>query len=127
MMGSFSFIFAAPTVTSETPSASFSVEPAPAPSSENSRQSGNRKAGTNSREGTFCTSIPPSVERINIGFRRDELDPTILGKPPAPAAIAAVSVHKYWTSAFGKATDNTELMELLKLVEMYVYLSESRA
>ncbi|KAL2513724.1 hypothetical protein Fot_27695 [Forsythia ovata] len=46
-------------------------------------------------------------------------NPTVLEKLPAPAAIAAASVHKYWTSAFGKAADNVELMELLKLAEMY--------
>ncbi|KAL2538168.1 hypothetical protein Fot_19559 [Forsythia ovata] len=43
---------------------------------------------------------------INIGSRWDELDPTILGKLPAPAAIAAVSVHKYWTLTYRKAADN---------------------
>ncbi|KAL2528627.1 hypothetical protein Fot_21228 [Forsythia ovata] len=58
-------------------------------------------------------------EYINIGSRQDELDPTVLGKLPTPAAIVAASVHKYWTMAFGKATDNVELTELLKLVEMY--------
>ncbi|KAL2514505.1 hypothetical protein Fot_28476 [Forsythia ovata] len=43
----------------------------------------------------------------------------ILGKLPVLAAIAATSVHKYWTSVFGKVTDNAELIELLKLAEMY--------
>ncbi|KAL2529617.1 hypothetical protein Fot_22218 [Forsythia ovata] len=43
----------------------------------------------------------------------------VLGKLPAPAAIAAASVNKYWTFTFGKAVDNAELMELLKLAEMY--------
>ncbi|KAL2549807.1 hypothetical protein Fot_11337 [Forsythia ovata] len=33
--------------------------------------------------------------------------------------MAAASVYKYWTSTFEKATDNAELMELLKLAEMY--------
>ncbi|KAL2501236.1 hypothetical protein Fot_35084 [Forsythia ovata] len=55
---------------------------------------------------------------INIGPCRDELDPTVLGKLPTPAAIATASVHKYWTSAFGKAADNAELTELLKLAEL---------
>ncbi|KAL2493837.1 hypothetical protein Fot_37594 [Forsythia ovata] len=50
---------------------------------------------------------------------RDELDPTILGKLPAPAAIAAASVHKYWTSAFEKVADKADLTELLKLAELY--------
>ncbi|KAL2558970.1 hypothetical protein Fot_03709 [Forsythia ovata] len=49
----------------------------------------------------------------------DELDPTVLGKLPAPTSIPAASIHKYWTTAFGKATDNAELKELLKLAEMY--------
>ncbi|KAL2552563.1 hypothetical protein Fot_06182 [Forsythia ovata] len=55
------------------------------------------------------TPIPSPTGKygyINIGSCRDELDPTILGKLPTPVAIAAVSVHKYWTSAYGKAADN---------------------
>ncbi|KAL2514645.1 hypothetical protein Fot_28616 [Forsythia ovata] len=34
-----------------------------------------------------------------------------------------VSVHKYWTSAFGRVVDDTELTELLKLAEMYTSCS----
>ncbi|KAL2545911.1 hypothetical protein Fot_15144 [Forsythia ovata] len=117
MVGSSSFISTVPVVTSEVPSASSPM--GPAPSSENSRQSGKRKAEIGGREGAFRTPVPHPVERINISFRRDELDPTVLGKLPAPAAIAVASIHKYWTSAFEKATDNAELMELLKLAEMY--------
>ncbi|KAL2558715.1 Uncharacterized protein Fot_03454 [Forsythia ovata] len=117
MVGSSSFISATPTVTSEVPSASFPV--GPAPSFDNSRQSGKRKAEIDNREEAFRSSVSPPIERINIGFHRDKLDPTVLGKLPAPAAIATASIHKYWTSTFGKATDNAELMELLKLVEMY--------
>ncbi|KAL2500291.1 Uncharacterized protein Fot_34139 [Forsythia ovata] len=73
------------------------------------------------------TSIPPppgKLKYINIGSRHDELDPTALGKLPALAAIAATSVHKYWTSAFGKAAENVELTELLKLAEMYTSRSQ---
>ncbi|KAL2515280.1 hypothetical protein Fot_29251 [Forsythia ovata] len=114
---SSSFISAVPVVTSEVPSAS---SPAgPVPSSENSRQSSNMKAETDGWEGALRTLVPPPIERINIGFRRDELDPTVLEKLPAPAAIAAASAHNYWTSAFEKAIDNAELMELLKLAEIY--------
>ncbi|KAL2550182.1 hypothetical protein Fot_11712 [Forsythia ovata] len=113
MLGSSSFISTAPVVTSEAPSTSFSVGPAPL--SENSRQSGKRKVKINGWEGASLTPLPHLVERINNGFRQDELDPTVLGKLPVSAAIAAASVHKYWTSAFRKATDNAELMELLKL------------
>ncbi|KAL2559153.1 hypothetical protein Fot_03892 [Forsythia ovata] len=69
--------------------------------------------------------LPPGkYEYNNIGSRQDELDPTVLGKLLAPAAIAAASVHKYWTSAFAKAVDNVELMELLKLAEMYTSRSQ---
>ncbi|KAL2500392.1 hypothetical protein Fot_34240 [Forsythia ovata] len=73
------------------------------------------------RQGSRTSILPPpgKPKYINIGSRHDELDPTALGKLSAPAAIAATSVHKYWTSAFGKAAENAELMELLKLAEMY--------
>ncbi|KAL2514630.1 hypothetical protein Fot_28601 [Forsythia ovata] len=117
MIGSSSFISPTSAVTSDAPSASFPVGPAPL--SKNSRQSGKRKAESDNREKAFRTPELPSVERINIGFYRDELDPTVLEKLPVPAAIAAASVHKYWTSAFGEVADNVELTELLKLVEMY--------
>ncbi|KAL2494968.1 hypothetical protein Fot_38725 [Forsythia ovata] len=60
---------------------------------------------------------------INIGARQDKLDPTVLGKLPPAVAIAATSVHKYWTSAFGKAADTVEVTELMKLAEMYTSLS----
>ncbi|KAL2485392.1 hypothetical protein Adt_30148 [Abeliophyllum distichum] len=74
--------------------------------------------------GTTRTSIPPLSgwsEHINIGSHQDELDPAILEKLPALTAIAVASVHKYWTSAFAKAADNAELVESLKLVEMYTF------
>ncbi|KAL2501309.1 hypothetical protein Fot_35157 [Forsythia ovata] len=109
MVDSSSFISAAPVVTSEVPSASFSA--GPAPSSENSRQSGKKKAETDGWEGASRTPMPTHVECINIEFCRDELDPTVLGKLPVPAAIAVASVHKYWTSTFEKAVDNAEWME----------------
>ncbi|KAL2552389.1 hypothetical protein Fot_06008 [Forsythia ovata] len=79
-----------------------------------------RKVGANSRKEVFRTPVPPPAskyEYINIGSRRGELDPTVLGKPPTLVAIAAASVHKYWTSTFGKAADNAELAELLKLLD----------
>ncbi|KAL2559362.1 hypothetical protein Fot_04101 [Forsythia ovata] len=117
MVSSSFFMSPTSAVTPEVLFYSFSV--GPAPSSENSRQSGKRKVETDSREGAFRTPIPPPVERINIRFRRDELDPTVLGKLPVLAAIAAASVHKHWTSTFENATYNAELMELLKLAEMY--------
>ncbi|KAL2538964.1 hypothetical protein Fot_20355 [Forsythia ovata] len=58
-----------------------------------------------------------------LGPTGTSLDPTVLGKLPPPAAIAVASVHKYWTSTFGRAADNTELTELLKLAEMYTFCS----
>ncbi|KAL2514165.1 hypothetical protein Fot_28136 [Forsythia ovata] len=119
--GQFFLISPVPEVTSEAPSTSPLA--GPTPSLENSKQSGKRKAETNSREGVFFTPIPHPVERINIGFRQDELDPTVLEKLPALATIATASVHKYWTPTFSKAADNAELMELLKLAEMYTSLS----
>ncbi|KAL2549817.1 hypothetical protein Fot_11347 [Forsythia ovata] len=92
MAGSSSLISAAPVVTSEVPSTSSPARPAP--SSENSRQSGKRNIEIDGKEGVFCTPVPHPVECINIGFRRDELDPTVLGKLPVPAAIAAASAQK---------------------------------
>ncbi|KAL2545303.1 hypothetical protein Fot_14536 [Forsythia ovata] len=80
------------------------------------------KAGAKSGEEAFRapTSPPPGkYEYINIGSRQDELDPTVLGKLPPPAANAVASVHKYWTCAFGEVAENVKLTELLKLAEMY--------
>ncbi|KAL2493614.1 hypothetical protein Fot_37371 [Forsythia ovata] len=111
-------------MTSEAPPTSFSVVPVPSPKS--SRQSSKRKAETDSQEGAFQTHVLPPVECINIRFHRDELDPAVLEKLPASAAIAVASVHKYWTSAFGKAADKAELAELLKLAEMYTSRSHAQ-
>ncbi|KAL2489620.1 hypothetical protein Fot_42912 [Forsythia ovata] len=68
--------------------------------------------------GFMGQDILANLAMVFIQFAK-RLDPTILGKLPPPAAKTTASVHKYWTSAFGKAADNTELTELLKLVEMY--------
>ncbi|KAL2529541.1 hypothetical protein Fot_22142 [Forsythia ovata] len=116
MVGNSSFISLTSAVTPETPSALFPT--GPASPSENLRQSSKRKAETDSRKETFWIPVPPLVECINIGFHRDELDPTVLEKLPVPAAIVVASVHKYWTYAFEKVVDNAELMELLKLAKM---------
>ncbi|KAL2508774.1 hypothetical protein Fot_32421 [Forsythia ovata] len=65
-------------------------------------------------------SPPPGRrEYINIGARQDELDPSVVEKLPSAVALAATSVHKYWTSPFGKAVDTAEVTELMKLAEMY--------
>ncbi|KAL2494325.1 Uncharacterized protein Fot_38082 [Forsythia ovata] len=103
VVGNSSFISPAPAVTSEVPSTLFPAGPTPLPKS--SRQSGKRKAETDSREGAFRTPVLSPVECINIGSRWDELDPIVLEKLPASAAITAASIHKYWTSAFEKAAD----------------------
>ncbi|KAL2479049.1 hypothetical protein Fot_48063 [Forsythia ovata] len=94
-----SYIPPAPEATSEVPSTSVPVRPVPSP--ESARQSGKMKAGAKSGEEAFWApmSLPHGkYEYINIGSRQDELDPTVLGKLPPPAANAATSVHKYWTS-----------------------------
>ncbi|KAL2494310.1 hypothetical protein Fot_38067 [Forsythia ovata] len=106
--------------TTDVPSTSISARPVPLPGS--ARQSVKRKAGAKSGEETSqaSTSPPPGkCEYINIESRQDKLDPTVLGKLPPAVAIAATSVHKYWTSAFRKATDTAEVTELVKLVKMY--------
>ncbi|KAL2538747.1 Uncharacterized protein Fot_20138 [Forsythia ovata] len=41
-------------------------------------------------------------EYINIGPRKDELDPSVVEKLPLAVALAATSVHKYWTSSSGR-------------------------
>ncbi|KAL2508371.1 hypothetical protein Fot_32018 [Forsythia ovata] len=122
MVDSPSFVLLAPEVISKVPSTSFFS--GHVPSLESARQLIKRKSGANSGEEAFWAPTPPShppgrYEYVNIGSRRNKLDPTVLEKLPHPAAIAAASVHKYWTSTFGRAADNVELTELLKLAEMY--------
>ncbi|KAL2544729.1 hypothetical protein Fot_13962 [Forsythia ovata] len=68
---------------------------------------------------TSIPLLPGWSEYINIRSRQDELDPATLEKLLVSPTIATASIHKYWTSAFVKAADNTELIELLKLAEMY--------
>ncbi|KAL2514942.1 hypothetical protein Fot_28913 [Forsythia ovata] len=68
---------------------------------------------------TPVSSPPDRREYINIGARQDELDPSVVEKLPSAVALAATSVHKYWTSPFGKAVDTAEVTELMKLAEMY--------
>ncbi|KAL2483096.1 hypothetical protein Fot_44540 [Forsythia ovata] len=119
-MNNSSYILPTPEATSEVPSTSILTRPVPSPRS--ARQLEKRKAGTKSGEEAFRapTSPPPGkYEYINIGSHRDEIDPTVLGKLPPPAAKAVASIHKYWTSTFEKVADNVELTEFLKLAEMY--------
>ncbi|KAL2459629.1 RING-type domain-containing protein [Forsythia ovata] len=78
-----SYILPAPEATLEVPSTSIPTRPVPPPGS--GRQSRKRKAGAKSGKEAFRapTSSPPGkYEYINIGSRRDELDPTVLGKLP---------------------------------------------
>ncbi|KAL2508270.1 hypothetical protein Fot_31917 [Forsythia ovata] len=51
------------------------------------------------------------------------LDPSVVEKLPSAVALAATSVHKYWTSSFEKAVDTAEVTELMKLAEMYTSCS----
>ncbi|KAL2538223.1 hypothetical protein Fot_19614 [Forsythia ovata] len=81
-----------------------------------------RKPKVESGEQSSQTPVsPPSGRReyINIGARQDKLDPSVVDKLPSAVALAATSVHKYWTSSFGKAVDTAEVTELMKLAEMY--------
>ncbi|KAL2559121.1 hypothetical protein Fot_03860 [Forsythia ovata] len=58
------------------------------------------------------------TKRINIGSRRDELDPTVLEKLPTSTAIAVTFVRKYWTPTWVKAVDDADLSKLVKMTEM---------
>ncbi|KAL2487539.1 hypothetical protein Fot_40831 [Forsythia ovata] len=92
------------------------------PSSGNVRSSAGKKPKVENGEQASWTpvSLPPGRrEYINIGARQDELDPSVVEKLPSAVAHAAASVHKYWTSPFGKAVDTAEVTELMKLAKMY--------
>ncbi|KAL2514210.1 hypothetical protein Fot_28181 [Forsythia ovata] len=81
------------------------------------------RESTSPPQGMMQTSIPTPygwTERINIGSRHDELDPAILEKLPTLSAMAATSVHKYWTSAWAKTVDNADLSEMIKMAEMSI-------
>ncbi|KAL2522483.1 hypothetical protein Fot_26406 [Forsythia ovata] len=113
-------ILPAPEATADIPSPSIPARPVPPLG--NVRQSVKRKPGAESREQASRTSMSLPLGRyeyINIGARQDKLDPTVLVKLPPAVAFTATSVHKYWTSAFGKAADTAEVTELMKLAEMY--------
>ncbi|KAL2559480.1 hypothetical protein Fot_04219 [Forsythia ovata] len=88
----------------------------------NVRPSVKRKPNVESGEQASQTSISPPpgrYEYVNIGACQDKLDPSVVEKLPPAVALAATSVHKYWTSSFGKAADTAEVTELMKLAEMY--------
>ncbi|KAL2553965.1 hypothetical protein Fot_07584 [Forsythia ovata] len=91
-------------------------------SPENVRPSVKRKLKVESGEQASRTPVSPPPGRreyINIGACQDELDPSVVEKLPSVVALAATSVHKYWTSSFGKAVDTAEVAELMKLAKMY--------
>ncbi|KAL2514029.1 Uncharacterized protein Fot_28000 [Forsythia ovata] len=117
-------ILPAPNVTADIPSPSIPARPVPPPG--NVRQLVKMKLGAESGEqaSQMSMSLPlGKCEYINIWARQDKLDPTVLGKLPPAVAIAATSVHKYWTSAFRKAVDTAEVTELMKLAKMYTFRS----
>ncbi|KAL2500281.1 hypothetical protein Fot_34129 [Forsythia ovata] len=81
-----------------------------------------RKPKVESGERASRTPVSPSpgrLEYINIGSRQDKLDLSVVDKLSSAVAFAATSVHKYWTSSFGKAVDTAEVTELMKLAKMY--------
>ncbi|KAL2514728.1 hypothetical protein Fot_28699 [Forsythia ovata] len=123
VMGNF-HIPPVPEATTNVPSTSIPARPVSLPG--NATQSVKKKAGAKSGEEESQTSTSPPLgkcEYINVGSRQDKLDPTVLEKLPPAVTIAATSVHKYWTSAFGKAADTAEVTELVKLAEMYTFCS----
>ncbi|KAL2494966.1 hypothetical protein Fot_38723 [Forsythia ovata] len=86
------------------------------------RQSAKKKPKVEDGKQASRTSMSPPAGRceyINIGAHQDKLDPLVVEKLPPAVALAATSVHKYWTSSFGNATDTVEVTELMKLAEMY--------
>ncbi|KAL2550310.1 TCP domain-containing protein [Forsythia ovata] len=116
-----------PEVGADIPSPSNLAGPVPSPG--NVRQSTKRKPKVESGEQASRTSrtsmSPPHgrCEYINIGARQDMLDPSVVENLPPAVAFVATSVHKYWTSSFGKAADTAEVAELMKLAEMYTFRS----
>ncbi|KAL2490952.1 hypothetical protein Adt_26580 [Abeliophyllum distichum] len=58
------------------------------------------------------------MECINIGSCHDELDLAILEKLLSLSTTVAVSIHKYWISAWARKTEGMDLSELIKMAEM---------
>ncbi|KAL2478881.1 hypothetical protein Fot_47895 [Forsythia ovata] len=88
----------------------------------NVRPSARKKPKVESGEQASRSHVSPPPGRreyINIGARQGELDPSVVEKLPSAVALAATSVHKYWTSSFGKAVDTAEVTQLMKLAKMY--------
>ncbi|KAL2557351.1 hypothetical protein Fot_02090 [Forsythia ovata] len=110
----------APEVRADIPSPSNPARHGSPPG--NVRPSVKKKPKVESGEQASQTPVSPPPGRreyINIGARQDKLDPSVVDKLPFAVALAATSVHKYWTSSFGKAVDTAEVTKLMKLAEMY--------
>ncbi|KAL2488875.1 hypothetical protein Fot_42167 [Forsythia ovata] len=73
--------------------------------------------------GTASSDMHHHKLGVHDHLTKDKLDPTVLGKLSSLSAVAAALVYKYWTPTWAKATDNTDLPELLKLAEMNTYRS----
>ncbi|KAL2529772.1 hypothetical protein Fot_22373 [Forsythia ovata] len=71
-----------------------------------------------SRGGPNLYSSSWLVQSYQYGSRQNELDPTILDKLPPSSATTAASIHNYWTSIWKRATEGTDLSELIKMAEM---------
>ncbi|KAL2544400.1 hypothetical protein Fot_13633 [Forsythia ovata] len=61
--------------------------------------------------------VPEAAGGVSSHFPL-ELDSAVLETLLATSAMAAASVHKYWTSTWAKATDNADISELLKMAEI---------
>ncbi|KAL2501517.1 hypothetical protein Fot_35365 [Forsythia ovata] len=113
-------ILPAPEVRADVPSPSYPARPV-SPLG-NVRPPTRRKPKVESGEQAHRAPMSPPPGRreyINIGARQDKMDPLVVETLPSAIALAATSVHKYWTSSFGKAVDTAEMKELMKLAEMY--------
>ncbi|KAL2459738.1 hypothetical protein Fot_54482 [Forsythia ovata] len=113
-------ILPAPEVRADIPSPSNPARHGSPP--KNVRPSAKRKPKVESGEqaSRMSVSSPPGrLEYINIGAHQDKLDSSVVEKLPSAVDLTATSVHKYWTSSFGKAVDTAEVTELMKLAEMY--------
>ncbi|KAL2501275.1 hypothetical protein Fot_35123 [Forsythia ovata] len=75
----------------------------------NVRPSTKRKPNVESRElgvpDVHVSSLLAGVSISTLGPTKTKLDPSVVEKLPPAVALAATSVHKYWTSSFEKATD----------------------
>ncbi|KAL2550515.1 hypothetical protein Fot_12045 [Forsythia ovata] len=84
------------------------------------RQKENQRSRVeNKRPGRLSLSLLAGVSISTLGPAKTSWIRQSVEKLPSAVALAATSVHKYWTSSFGKAVDTVEVTELKKLAEMY--------